>query len=231
MIFCWFPILNWFRDHYSMGLPTRSQVYFGKTFAYNPRSRITSSISYSLIYMVSLISRPVLALCLPIFRTTRGSPRVFSTHLFISSYNPFIALLSCNSFMQVSKKVVSIEGSISWSSLSLLLEVEALAKLFFASMSVSCSCSKSNSASFAGALQNHALSLGYFTLSLPIAIPLQSTIFTFGSSSQGSTLIICRFWVDEVVAPLCHVSLLSTEDSPLSHDQTDYNIYTMDVLG
>ena len=50
---------------------------------------------------------------LPIFCTTRGSVAVFPAHLFISSCNPFITLLSHNNFMQVSRKLISIEGSIS----------------------------------------------------------------------------------------------------------------------
>lgn len=148
-----------------------------------PRSKITWSISYSLIYEINLTSCLVLVLCLPIFVTMRGSPRVFLAHLFMSSCNPFTALLSHNK-MQVFRKVESIEGSIFWSGLSLLPEVEALAKLYFSSMNVSRACSKSKLSSFVGALRTHVLSLDCFPFSSPIVIPLQTTIFTFRSSSR-----------------------------------------------
>ena len=94
MIFCWFSILNWIRDHYSPGLPICSPVFSSKAFMSDPRSKITWSISYSSICIVSLISCPVLSLWLPIFHTMQGSPGVFLVHLFISSYNPFTTLLS-----------------------------------------------------------------------------------------------------------------------------------------
>jgi len=81
-----------------------------------------------------------------------GSPSAILALLFMSSYNPFIALLSCSSFMHVSKNVVSINGSIVGSGLSLLPEVEASVKLFLASMKVSLARSKSNFGSFVGAL-------------------------------------------------------------------------------
>jgi len=115
-----------------------------------------------------------------------GSPGAIPTHLVMISYSPFIALLSRNNFMHVSKNVVSIDGSNFGSSLSLLPEVEASTKLFLASMNVSFG-------SFVGALQTQALSLGYLPLSSPIVIPLRSMIFTFLSSSRSPDLIICRF--------------------------------------
>jgi len=51
------------------------------------RSKITWSISYSLICAVSIISRQICALCLPSFLTTHGSSVVvsFPAHLLISS--------------------------------------------------------------------------------------------------------------------------------------------------
>ena len=113
----------------------------------------------------------------------------------MSSCNPFTALLSCSSFIHVPRNVVRIYGSIFGSGLSLFPEVEASAKLFLASMKVSQVRSKSNYASFARALWTQVLSFAYLPLSYPIVIPLWSTIFTFGSSSCGSDLIICRFWV------------------------------------
>jgi len=170
-----------------------SHVYFGRTFASDPRSRITWSISYSPIYAVNLISLPVLIACFPRIRTTRGSPGAVPAHLIMSSCSPFIALLSHNSFMHVSKNVVSIDGSISVSGLGLLPEVEASAKLSLASMKVSLARSKSNSGSFVGALRTQVLSSSCLPLSSPVVIPLRSTIFTLGSSSRGSDLIICRF--------------------------------------
>lgn len=177
MIFCLFSILNWIRDHYNTGLPIHSQVCFSRMFTSDPKSKITWSISYSPICVISLISRLILLLCLTFFHTTCGSLGVFLAHLFISSYNPFTTLLSRGSFMQVSRKVVSIEGSISWSSLSFLRELEALEKLFFSSMNVSRVCSKLNLASFTRALLSHVLYLGCFPLSSPVAIPLWSTMF------------------------------------------------------
>ena len=127
-------------------------------------------------------------------------------HLLMSSCSPFIALMSHSSFMHVSRNVISIDGSIYNFGLSFLSEVEALAKLFLASMKVSLARSKSNSASFAGALRTQLLSSSYFPLSSPITIPLWSTMFTFGSSSRSSDLIICRFWVGGGSSALCHVS-------------------------
>ena len=173
----------------------RSHVGFGRTFTFDPRSRITWSISYSPIFAVNIISLPIHIIYFPSFRTTRGSPGTVPAHLVMISCNPFIALLSCNNFMHVSKNVVSIDGSISSSSLSLHPKVEAFAKLFLASMNVYLARSKSNSSSFVGSLWTQALSLGYFPLSSPIIIPLQSMIFTLGSSSRGLDIIICRFWV------------------------------------
>ena len=113
----------------------RSHVCFGKMFASDPRSRIACSISYSPIYTVNLISLPIHVVCFPSFWTMHGSPG--PTHLVMSSCSPFTTLLSCNNFMHVYRKVVSIYGSISSSSLSLLPEVEASVKLFLASMNVS----------------------------------------------------------------------------------------------
>ena len=76
----------------------------------------------------------------------------YPVHLVMSSCSPFIALLSRSNFMHVSRKVVSIDGSITDSSLSLLPEVEASVNLFLASTNVSFMRSKSNSGSFVGAL-------------------------------------------------------------------------------
>jgi len=134
-----------------------------------------------------------------------GSPD--PTHLVRSYCNPFIALLSHNNFMHVSRKVVSIDGSISGSSLSLLPEVEASVKLFLASTNVSFARSKSNSSSFVGALRTQALSSGYLALSSP----LQSTMFTC------SELVVVGVF-------LYRATSLSMWGSPLSHDQTGYNI-------
>ena len=170
-----------------------SHVYFGKTFRYDPRSRITWSISYSPICTVNLLYLPILIACFPILWTTRGSPSAVPTHLFMSSCNPFTASLSWVTFIHVSRNVVSIDGSVSNSGLSLLPEVDASVKLFLASMKVSLAHSKSNSRSFVGALQTQVLSSGHLLLSSPVIIPLQSTTFMLGSSSRGSDLIICRF--------------------------------------
>ena len=192
-IFCWFSIHNWIGDHCSMGMPMRSHVCFGSTFVSDLIFKITWSISSSLICTINLISLPVRNACFPSFWTTRGSPD--PTHLVISSYSPFTALLSHNSFMHVSKKVVSIEGSIPSSSWSLLPKVEASVKLFSASMNVSFTRSKSNSGSFVGALLTHKFSYDCFPLASPVVTSLPSIMFTFGSSSRGSYLIIYKFWV------------------------------------
>jgi len=170
-----------------------SHVYFGRTFASNPMYRIRWSISYSPICTVSLISLPVLLLLFPVFHTTRSSPHVVLSHLLMSSYNPFTALLSCNSFMHASRNVVSIDGSISSSSLYFLHEVEASLKPFFASIKFSRACSKSNYTSFDRVLQTQVLSSGCPPLPSLVIIPLQRIIFTFGSPSCGPNLIICRF--------------------------------------
>lgn len=170
-----------------------SHVYCGKTFAFDPKSRITWFISYSPICVVNLISLPILVLCFPIFQTMCGSPGMVPVHLLMSSYNPFISLLSRSNFMHVSRNVLSIDGSISSFGLSFLPKVETSAKLFLASMKVSRACSKSNSASFTEASQTQVLSSGYLPFLSPVTIPLWSTMFTFGSSSRGSDLIICRF--------------------------------------
>jgi len=111
-----------------------SQVCFSNTFASEPRSRITWSISYSLIYAVNIISLPVCNACFPNFQTTRGS--LDPAHLVISSYSPLAILLSCNSFMYVSRNVVSIEGSIPGSGWSLQPKVEASVRLFVSSMNI-----------------------------------------------------------------------------------------------
>ena len=121
-----------------------SHVCFGKTFESDLKYRITWSISYSPICAVNLISLLILIACFPIFWTTHHSPGAVPTHLLMSSYNPFTSLLSCSSFMHVSRNIVSIDGSISGSNLSLLPKVEASIKLFLASMKVSLVCSKSN---------------------------------------------------------------------------------------
>lgn len=122
----------------------------------------------------------------------RGSPDPM--HLVISSCSPLTALLLHSSFIHVTKKVVSIEGSIPGSGWSLLPEVEAFVKLFLASINVSFVCSKSNSGSFVGALRTRVSSWVYFPLSSLVVVSLLSTIFTFGSSSHGSDLIIWIFW-------------------------------------
>lgn len=109
----------------------------------DPKSRITWSISYSPICVVNLISLHVLILCFSIFWTTCSSPIVIVVHLLMCSCNPLTTLLSHSSFIHVSRNIVSIDGSISDSSLSLLLEVEASVKLFLASIKVSQACSKS----------------------------------------------------------------------------------------
>jgi len=81
-----------------------------------------------------------------------GSPSVVLENIVMSYCSPFIDFLSRNNFIHVTKNVVSIHGSISGCSFSLLPEVEASAKLFLASMNVFVACSKSNSGSFVGAL-------------------------------------------------------------------------------
>ena len=120
-------------------------------------------------------------------------PGTVPVHLCTSSCSLFTAFLSRSSFMHVSRNIVSIDGSISSSGMSLLPEVEASTKLFFASMKFSLAHSKSNYGSFVGALQTQVLSLHCLPLLSPIVIPLRSTIFTIGSSSRGPNLIICKF--------------------------------------
>ena len=153
-IFCWVSIHSWIGNHYNASLPMHSNLYFGKTFASNPRSRITLSISYSLIYAVNLIFLLFCIVCFLSFQTIRCSLGMVPTHLVMSSCSPFTTLLSCSIFMHVSKNAVSIDASISSSSLSLLPEVEASAKLLLASMNVSLARSKSTSSSFVGALRS-----------------------------------------------------------------------------
>lgn len=126
----------------------------------------------------------------------RGSPGMVPVHLFMSSCNPFTTFLSRSSFMHVCRNVMSIDGSTFGSVVSLLPEVEAAVKLFLASMKIFLVRSKSNSGSFSGALQTQVLSSGYLPLSSPIVIPLRSTMFTLGSSSRYSNLIICNFLVE-----------------------------------
>lgn len=89
----------------------RSQVYFGRTFALDPKSKTTWSISSSLIWIVSCISYPVRKAFLPTFQTIHGSSS--PAHQVINSCSPFTALVSLSKFMQVSKKMVSIEVSFS----------------------------------------------------------------------------------------------------------------------
>ena len=217
IIFYSFTTRSWIGDHCSVGLPMPSHVYFGKTFTSNPKSRITWSISYSPIYALNLISLPVLVLCFPIFRTTRSSPGSIPSHLFMSSCSPFTALLLRSSFMHVSRKIVSIDGSISSSGLSLLPKVEASTNLFLASMKVSRVRSKSNSASFIRDFRTQLLSFGCLPLSSPIVIPLWSTMFTFRSSSCGSDLIIYRFWVKGCSStPLSCILAISVGQSSIS---------------
>ena len=184
-IFCWFIIHNLIGYHCSASLPMRSHVYFGRMIVSNPRFKITCSISYSPICEINIISLPVHIVHFQSFRTMCGSFGVVLAHIVMSSCSPFIALVSCSSFMHVSKNVVSINGPISGSSLSLLPEVEASAKLLLASMNVSLAHSKSNSGSFVGSLRTQSLSSSCLPLSSPIVTPLWSMIFTFGSSSCG----------------------------------------------
>lgn len=112
------------------------------------------------MYAINLISLPVHNACFPSFQNTRGSPD--SAHLVINYCSPLVALLSCNNFIHVSRKVVSMEGSIYGSGWSLLPKVEASLKLFLASINFSFVRSKSNSGSFARALQTHVSSLDHF---------------------------------------------------------------------
>ena len=170
IIFYWFSILSWIGHQCSIGIPIRSRVYFDRTFTSDPKSRMTWSISCSPIYVVSLISLPVLVLCFPIFSTTCGSPGTVPTHLLMSSCNPFTTLLLCSNFIHVSMNVVSMDGSIFDFGLYFLPEVKASTKLFLASMRVSWVCSKSNSTSFVRALWTQVLSFGCLPLSSPIAI-------------------------------------------------------------
>lgn len=134
-----------------MGLPIHSHACFGKTFVFDPRSKINGSISYSSICVVNLISLLDHVMCLSSFRTTQGSPDL--AHLVMSSCSPFTDFLSRKIFMKVSRKVISIDGSISSSSLSLLLEMEVFVKLFLASINFSFVCPKLNFGSFVGALR------------------------------------------------------------------------------
>ena len=177
-----------------MDLPMHSHVLFGSIFMFDPRSRITLSISDSPICVVNLISLPMHNACFPSFETTCHFLDLM--HLMISYCRNFTTLLSCSSFIHVSKKVVSIEGSIRGSSWSLLPEVEAFVKLFLASMNVSFAHSKSNLGSFVRALRTQELSFDYLPLSSPVVIPLLSIMFTFGSSSRSSDHIIYKFWVE-----------------------------------
>ena len=173
--------------------------------------------SYSPIYTVNLISLLVRFVCVSSFHTTRGSPSAVPVHLLMSSCNPFTALLSRSNFMHVSRNVVSIDGSISCFVLSLLPELEASVKLFLASMKVSLVHSKSNSGSFIRDLQTQVLSSGCFPLSSPLMIPLQSTIFTFGSSLHDLDLIIYRFSIGgDGSTPFSHILAINVRQSSIS---------------
>lgn len=135
----------------------------------------------------------------------------------MSSFSPFTDLLSLSNFIQASTKVVIIDGSSSWSGLSLLAKVEASMKIFFASIKASCACSKSNWVSFDGVLRTHVPSSCYFPLSFPIVILLHNNIFTFRSSSHGSNLTIYRFWVGYGGStPLSHILAISVGQSSIS---------------
>lgn len=159
----------------------RSHVCFGSTFASNPRFRITWSISYSPLCAVNLISIPVRDVCFSSFWTMCDSPN--PAHLVMCSCSLFTALQCHNSFMHVSRKVVSIDGSIFGYGLSFLPKMEAYVKLFLASINVSFARSKSNLGSFVGALWTHAFSLCCLSLSSLVMIFLRSMMFTLGSSS------------------------------------------------
>lgn len=69
--------------------------------------------------------------------------------------------------------------------------------------------------------------VGCIPLSSPMVIPLLSTMFTFRSSSRGSNLIICKFWVEGGWSTPFHTASLSMLGSLLPHDQTDYNTNMM----
>lgn len=150
-----------------------------------------------------------------------GSPD--ATHLVISSFSPLTSLLSSRSFMHVSRKVVSIEGSIPGSSKSLLPKVEASVKLSLASMNVSVMRSKSNSGSFIGALWTHVLSFGYFPLSSLVIIPLLTSCLHLGLLRMVPTSLFVDFGLKGPGVPPFRASSLSVKDNPLPHDQTDYS--------
>ena len=214
-IFCWLAIHNWIGDHCSMSLPMHSHVCFGNTFASDPKTKMTSSISYSPVCTVNHISCPMHKACFPSFQTTRGSPD--PAHLVVSSCNPLNASLLRSIFIHVSKKVVCIKGSILGSGWSLLPEVEASVKLFIASLNFSFMHSNSDSGSFVGASQTHKSSLGYFLLFSPIVAHLLSIMFTLGSPSRGLDFIIWIFWVGVGYStPFSRICAISVRKSTIS---------------
>ena len=113
IIFYYLSMRSCIGYHCSAGLPILSHVYLGNTIASDPKSKITWSISYSSICVVSLISRPVCLLCLPSLLTVRCSEGslILPKQLSIRSWSPYTAFLSCKNFIQVFRKVANSEGS------------------------------------------------------------------------------------------------------------------------
>lgn len=150
IIFYWFTMRNWIGDHCKFHYPIRSHVCLGRTFASNPRSRITWSISNSLICTVNLISQPILFLFPYILFTTWCSIQgfYFPTQLSINSCNPSIAFLFLNNLHVYRKDFKIVESKFfvavsSWFSCGIndtgFFNVQAprSRKIFFASMKVS----------------------------------------------------------------------------------------------
>jgi len=73
----WLTILNYIGDHCNFGFPIKSHVFLGNRLASDPKSRITSCISYSPICIVNLISFPVLFL---------SRCKLFTTHRSLCGY-------------------------------------------------------------------------------------------------------------------------------------------------
>lgn len=115
IIFYWFTIRSWIGAYYSIDFPILSMACLGKTFASDPKFRITWSISNSLICAVDCISRLVLFLPLSTLCTARylsnGLP--FLVQLSINSCSPSISFWSLRSLMHVYKKDLNTEKSIS----------------------------------------------------------------------------------------------------------------------
>lgn len=89
-IFCWLVILNCISNHCNFGFPINSQVFLGNVLELYPKSIITKSISYFLIYAVNVISFLVLFFCYcKLFTMQIASRYVFIGPRFYQFMNSF----------------------------------------------------------------------------------------------------------------------------------------------